>query len=145
MNLDKSSNEYFGFEVVGEQKYINDPWDEEVELEDGSTEVIHHQHPLIADIAECWELCDNQGTWCSWTFPQDAERYKDTPNRNDYYFGTYDKDSYDGSGNPVAEPKLEIINHFEYRYSAYGDELDACYDYDTAKFPETLGTFGQIN
>ena len=145
INLDKGSNELYGFEAEGEQKYIIDPWDEEIENEDGSTTTIHHQHPLIADIAECWELCDNQGTWCSFTFPSDAEKYKDTPGRNDYYFGTYEKSSYDASGNPISEPKLEVINHFEYRYSPYGDELDACYDYDTSKFPETLGTFGQIN
>lgn len=130
MNLDKGSNEYYGFEVEGEQKYIT--------LEDGT-------HPAIADIAECWELCDNQGTWTSFTYPSDAEKNKDVPGRNDYYFGTYEKDSYDANGNPVAEPKLEVINHFEYRYSAYGDELDACYDYDVQAYPEELGTFGQIN
>ncbi len=145
INLDKSSNELYGFEADGEQKYINAPWDEEIEKDDGTTEVIHHLHPKIAEIAECWELRDNQGTWCSFTFPADAEKYKNDPDRNDYYFGTYEKSSYDGNGNPVSEPKLEVINHFEYRYSPYDDELDACYDYDTSKFPETLGTFGQIN
>ena len=145
LNLDKSSNEYYGFEVEGEQKYIIDPWDEEVEGENGEVTIVHHEHPLIANVTECWELTDNQGTWTSFTFPQDAEKYKNVPGRNDYYFGTYDKDSYDASGNPTSEPKLEVINHFEYRYSPYGDELDACYEYDTDAYPETLGTFGQIN
>lgn len=145
LNLDKSSNELYGFEADGEQKYIDAPWDEEVEKEDGTKETIHHLHPTIAEIAECWELRDNQGTWCSFSFPADAEKYKDDPNRNDYYFGTYEKSSYDGNGDPISEPKLEVINHFEYRYSPVGDELDACYKYDTSKFPQTLGTFGQIN
>ena len=144
LNLDKSANEYYGFEVDGEQKYINQPWDEEIE-ENGETIIVHHEHPLIADIAECWELRDNQGTWTSFTFPQDAEKYKDIEGRNDYYFGTYTKDSYDQSGNPTAEPKLEVIEHFEYRYNSNEDELDACYNYDTDKYPDSLGTFGQIN
>lgn len=89
MNLDKGSNEYYGFDSGEEQPYMT--------LEDGS-------HPAIADIAECWELSDNQGTWTSWKYPNAAARAT--------RFGTTWPD------NPN---RLEIIRHFEYRYSPYAD------------------------
>jgi hypothetical protein len=59
MNLDKSSNEYYGFESKDEHPYVTN--------EDGT-------HPPIKSVAECWELSDNQGTWCSWKYPSAAAR-----------------------------------------------------------------------
>lgn len=54
-NLDKSSNEYYGYENEGEQKYIT--------YEDGT-------HPKICDIAESWEFRNNQGIWTSFKLPE---------------------------------------------------------------------------
>jgi len=53
MNLDKSSNEYYGY-TSGE-----------INAATGKT---------IKKIAECWELSDNQGDWTSWRFPDAAAR-----------------------------------------------------------------------
>jgi len=58
-------------------------------------------NPLIKDIAECWELRDNQGTWCSFRFPEGVEDFS-APDAKD-------------------ATKLEVIKHFEYRYSPFGD------------------------
>ncbi len=87
MNLDKGSNEYFGFEEKTKNPATN---------------------KSIKDIAESWELSDNQGTWCSWKFP--------TAEARETGFGTL-QDGYDD--------RLEMMQHFEYRYSKYGDQLDA--------------------
>lgn len=111
MNLDKSSNEYYGFEIEEEQPYIDESWEEE--LEDGS--VVTHDHPLIVNVAECWELKDNQGTWCSFKYPDTASRQAG--------FGTLQ------SGTSGDNAKLEVIQHFEYRYSNAGDDLDDAYEY----------------
>jgi hypothetical protein len=58
----------------------------------------------IKSIAECWELSDNQGTWTAFKFPDAAAR--------EVGFGATQEGSPD---------RLEMIRHFEYRYSAYGD------------------------
>ena len=89
MNLDKSSNEYYGFESKDPHPYVEG-------------------NPAVANIAECWELSDNQGTWCSWKYPNAAARSAG--------FGTT-QDGYND--------RLEVMRHFEYRYSPYGDQLDA--------------------
>ena len=92
MNLDKGANEAYGFELSNEQPYIE----------------IDGAHPSIADVAECWELSDNQGTWTSFKFP--------TAESRELGFGTL-QSGYDD--------RLEMISHFEYRYSKYGDQIDA--------------------
>ena len=61
LNLDKSANERYGFEEEIEQPYLNKSWEDK----DGN----HHDHPWISQVAECWELRDNQGTWCSFRYP----------------------------------------------------------------------------
>ena len=119
INLDKSSNELYGFEAEGEQKYIIDPWDEEVKNDDGTVTVVHHEHPLIADVAECWELTDNQGTWTSFTYPSNAQ---------ETHFSTYTSDSYDSNGRLIDNPKLEVIRHFECRYNKYADYIEKIAD-----------------
>ena len=87
LNLDKSANEAYGFELKKKNPYLN---------------------ANLKDIAECWELQDNQGTWCSFKFPDDASR--------ELGFGT----AQEGYPN-----RMEAFRHFEYRYSPYGDQLDA--------------------
>ena len=89
MNLDKSSNEYYGFESADPHPYVED-------------------NPPISSIAECWELKDNQGTWCSFKYPNAQAR--------SLGFGTL-QDGY--------TDRLEMMRHFEYRYSSYADQLDA--------------------
>jgi len=121
LNLDKSSNEYYGFEIEKEQPFINAPWDEyeEVEITDALGQPIldgegkpqtekrvktHHEHPWISQIAECWELEDNQGTWCSFKYPSAEAR---TTGFRTMQTGYTDR--------------LECMLHYEYRYSYYGD------------------------
>lgn len=54
MNLDKSSNEYYGFEYDSEHPFVP-----------GKT---------FAEVSECWEMKNNWGSWCSLRFPDDATR-----------------------------------------------------------------------
>ena len=103
MNLDKSSNEYYGYELKKNHPFVI--------LQDGET------HPKIKDVAECWELRDNQGTWCSFRYPSAAARTQG--------FRTLVTDT---SGDNA---QLEVIKHFEYRYSNQEDNLDAAYEYET--------------
>jgi hypothetical protein len=83
-NLDKSSNEYYGFELENEHPYTND----------GRT---------IAEVAECWELRDNQGTWTSF-------KYAD-PSNPDFNALT-------------NEGTQEFNKHFEVRYNCEGDQVE---------------------
>lgn len=102
MNLDKSSNEYYGYELEEEHPFVT---------------LADETHPLIKDVAECWELRDNQGTWCSFRYPSPAARASG--------FRTLVTDT---SGDNA---QLEVIKHFEYRYSNQEDNLDTAYEYDT--------------
>lgn len=111
LNIDKGSNEYYGFEDDSEHPYVVN--------EDGT-------HPTIADVAECWELRDNQGNWCSFKYPDAESRLKG--------FGTESADS------TTENPQLEVPLHFEYRYNSQEDELDAACSYDPTEFGETIGT-----
>ena len=118
LNADKGSNELYGFEIEVEQPYVNEPWDEEVKNKDGTKTTIHHDHPYISQVAECWELTDNQGTWTSFSYPQSAQ---------ETHFSTYDNDSYDPVTHELLQdPKLEVIRHFEARYHYYGDQIEVC-------------------
>ena len=135
INLDKSSNELYGFETEVEQPYVNEEWDEK--LDDGT--VVHHMHPYIAQVAECWELTDNQGTWTSFSYPSSAQ---------ESHFSTYTPDSYDiNTGELLENPKLEVIKHFEARYNYYGDQIEIIADdekpYDIARAIEE--GFEEIN
>lgn len=124
LNLDKGSNEYYGFEDDNEQIFVSN--------DDGS-------HPKIADVAECWELTDNQGSWTSFVYPNDEARKNG--------FGTYTAASYTEPGVLGSNPKLEVLNHFEYRYNKDEDQLDAAMDYQggiSADFPE-FTSFDTVN
>ena len=93
-NLDKSANERYGFELEVAQPYITLPDD---------------SHPLIADVAECWELRDNQGTWCSFRYPTQAMR----------------EAGFAAATDPINEPdRIEVVQHFEARYNKYGDQFE---------------------
>lgn len=88
MNLDKGSDDSYGFKYDGKNSITGDKFKK---------------------AAECWEMADNQGSFCSFKFP-------DTKKVN---FSDYLLDS----GRP------EIIDHLEYRYNDDADNLDICYDY----------------
>lgn len=108
MNLDKGSNEYYGFEEEVEQPYVNKEWDE---MENDKVTVKeHHMHPYIADVAECWELRDNQGTWCSFRYP--------TPEMREAGFHSLMVDSTE------QDPKIEVVQHFEARYHKNADQFE---------------------
>ena len=96
MNLDKSSNERYGFELKKEHPYIVDP-------ETG-------KHPTIKQVAECWELRDNQGTWCSFRYPNAEMRAAGFNARM--------------QGSTEADPKIEVAQHFEARYHVNADQFE---------------------
>ena len=87
LNLDKGSNEFYGFEL------------DEVHPFDS-------QGRKMKDVAECWELRDNQGTWTSFKFPDEIARTSTK-------FGTL---TSDGS--------LEVAKHFEVRYNNEQDQFE---------------------
>ena len=133
MNLDKSSNEYYGFEADVEQPYVPRRIKKVKNKTTNQYEDIEYQ-PTVAEIAECWELKDNQGTWCSFKYPDQATR--------DTGFMTLQE------GTSGDSAKLEILNHYEYRYSYYGDQLDEAYEYKEFTDPDTQVKYsnnGQIN
>jgi len=108
INLDKGSNEYYGFEEEVEQPYVDAPW---TEYEDDKVTVKkEHAHPYIADVAECWELRDNQGTWCSWRYPTSDMRAAGFHSLM--------------HGASASDPRLEVAWHFEARYHKYADQFE---------------------
>ena len=113
LNQDKSSDELYGFSLDAEQPYVylKDPVTGE-KLTDPDTG--EYLHPTIADVAECWEMLDNQGTWTSFSYPTAAQ---------ETHFSTYTEESA-GSANP----RLEVIRHYECRYNKYGDFIEVIAD-----------------
>lgn len=87
-NLDKSSNEYYGYKDKNIQPYMEG-------------------NPKISDVAESWELRNNQGFWTSFRLPLGKE-WKSTKENG----------------------LREYLDHFEYRYSKFKDELDDIYDFN---------------
>ena len=133
MNLDKSSNEYYGFEDEHLQPYVPTRIKKVLNKTTNEYEDVEYQ-PTIAEIAECWELKDNQGNWCSFKYPDDASRTTG--------FMTLKE------GTSGESAQLELLNHYEYRYSFYGDELDSAYEYDSFTDANTQVEYtnnGQIN
>ena len=94
LNLDKSANEFYGFELDDIHPFV-----------DGEQ--------VMADVAECWELRDNQGTWTSFKFPGAQERLT-------------------GFGTLTSEGTLEVGKHFEPRYSNEADQIDYCRGVESA-------------
>ena len=110
-NLDKGSNEYYGFE----DKYVN-PY-LTLTKENEETHEMENYHPSVKEISECWELRDNQGTWCSFRYPNDAARITG--------FMTPTADSTN------ENPKIEVAQHFEARYNIEGDAFETAQKYTT--------------
>lgn len=133
MNIDKSANEAYGFEDNTEHPYVDKRIRKVLNKETNEYEDEEYQ-PTIAEIAECWELCDNQGNWCSYKYPDAASR--------EAGFGTLQE------GTSGDSAKLEILNHYEYRYNFYEDQLDLAYEYTSFTDPNTQIEYtnnGQIN
>ena len=103
LNLDKGANERYGFEEEVEQPYVDAPWDETAE--DGT--VTHHEHPYIANVAECWELRDNQGTYCSWRYPNATARAAGFDARVE-----------------TDPDRIAVSSHFEARYHVDADPIE---------------------
>ena len=95
LNLDKGSNEFYGFELEDIHPF-----------EDG-------EKPM-ADVAECWELRDNQGTWTSFKYPDEMSRQS--------HFGTL-----------TADGALEVGKHFEPRYNNEADQIEYCRGAESAE------------
>lgn len=109
MNLDKSANEYYGFEIEDSHPIVS-----------GKT---------FAEVAECWEMKNNWGSWCSLRFPDDATR--------ETGFGT------------SLDDKLNMVQMYEVRYNSCADQIEAILgeklDYnananDQAAFADEIGT-----
>lgn len=128
-NLDKGATDTCGF------TYKTDSF---VQKEDGT------YYPM-EEIAECWEICNNQGERTSFTkvdFEETTDSYSkieltsETFKPNVYYIVTH----IDTSGNETYELAtkynandiyyvktsgvLSLLDDFEYRYSFYKDEID---------------------
>lgn len=93
-NLDKSANEFYGFEIDEAQPYKDDM--------------------PIAEVAQCWELRDNQGTWTSFKYPSATDRAT-------------------GFATETAAGTLEVIKHFEPRYDCESDQIEFCTGASTAE------------
>lgn len=133
MNLDKGANEAYGFENKTKQPYVPQRTRKVLNKETNIWEDETYQ-PTIKEIAECWEMKDNQGYWCSMRYPGVQARLSG--------FGTLQEGTFGENA------KLEILNHYEYRYSFYADELDAAYEYNTFTDANTqveYSNHGQIN
>ena len=114
INQDKGSDELYGFSLDVEQPHITKT-KIVVNEETGEEEEVSY-HPTIADVAECWEMTDNQGTWTSFSYPSDAQ---------ESHFATYTQDSYDSNtGQLVENPRLEVIRHYECRYHKDADFIE---------------------
>ena len=118
-NLDKSSNERYGFELKKEQPYVT--WQKEVPVMDGEEPVLDPEtgnpttetvsyHPTIKEVSECWELRDNQGTWCSWRYPNPEMRAAGFNARM--------------ANSTETEPRIEVAQHFEARYHVNADQFE---------------------
>ena len=110
LNLDKSSNEFYGFEIEGTHPYV---------LKDKNNPSLGYKD--IAEVAECWELEDNQGTWTSWKYPDAVSRQT-------------------GFGTLTNTGTLECIKHFEARYHPEADAIEVAYEAgDNAELVEVEG------
>ena len=115
INQDKGSDELFGFSLENEQPYVT--LQREVTDPDTGVVTTESYHPTIAEVAECWEMTDNQGTWTSFAYPSNVNTAEP--------FRTYTQDSYDSNtGLLVENPRLEVIRHYECRYHKDVDYIE---------------------
>lgn len=116
----------YGFPMMVFQKYHNGTYEfigrYNFNLDKGCNAVIDFEngsnHPFVSgkkieEVAECWELCNNQHTRCSFKEVNFAETKED---------GT-----------------LTVLDDFEYRYNIDKDMIDAAIEKDTEKFPTQEG------
>lgn len=114
INQDKGSDELFGFSLKNvTQPYVT--WQKTIHNEETGLDEIVDYNPSIAEVAECWEMTDNQGTWTSFSYPSSAQQS---------HFSTYTEESYDKQGNLLENPRLEVIRHYECRYHKDADYIE---------------------
>lgn len=109
MNLDKGSDDSYGFKYDGTYKYNEEK--KKMEKVEGSDCNPFAGGKAFKKIVECWEMADNQGNYCSFKFPYEGQTG----------FSEKDKGRLNNKG------ILEIIDHLEYRYNSDDDNLDICY------------------
>ena len=127
MNLDKGSDENFGFKLFKDHDPNGDKAKTPYVLDaDGN--------PMaIADVAECWEFSDNNRGYCSFRDPeQRAELSFDMTavEGND----ADKKAGYHTNSNGSCPA---VVDSFEYRYHKDADVLDYCYKPD-AELKESI-------
>lgn len=168
-NLDKGATDTCGFsyDAISKVKDGNYRKDEDVDAESFSTDkhyikvedgyqkatsyvegqdyyYIRAYYPM-EEIAECWEICNNQGSRTSFTrvdFEETTDAYSETEltsetfKPNTYYIVSKVDTSGDKTyvlaeeynANDVYYTKasgvLSVLDDFEYRYSFYEDEID---------------------
>lgn len=127
MNLDKGSDENFGFKLFKDHDPNGDKTKTPYVLDaDG-------EPMALADVAECWEFSDNNRGYCSFRDPEQRAELSFNMtavegNEADQIAGYHT--NANGSCPAVADS-------FEYRYHKDADVLDYCYKPD-AKLKETI-------
>lgn len=160
-NTDKGCKATVGFTASGNSKVPS--YTEATEFASGLYEKIDGNYVVTTDtsaaegktyytkgykamkkVAECWELCNNQGTYCSFQ-TDDFDTTVDTYTEKllsalTYTPGVYYTTEDEGVTYQLAEGEydanatyfervigpLEVNNHFEYRYHADDDDIDDC-------------------
>ena len=109
MNLDKGSDDAYGYKYGGIK--APDPGTGELKTVEGSNKnpFVGKKGTTFKKAAECWEMRDNQGDYCSFKFPHEGQ--------------TSFKGYYLTSG------ILEATRSLEYRYNDDSDNLDVCYEF----------------
>lgn len=124
MLIDKGSDMIFGFDADAKSEWSRGPKFDKIEGYDpdhpDQYEVTWEDNKKrkMKDITECWEFCDNQGTFCS---------FRDPKRRIELSFATYDDDGNmewadDREGTPL------VMGSFEYRYNWAEDFLDVAFE-----------------
>ena len=136
-NVDKGANESYGYELSITQPYVAQRTRKVPEKIDGQLTgnyIDEIYQPTVKEIAECWDVRDNKGNWCSFKYPNASARAQG--------FMTYQEGTYGENA------KLEVFKHFEPRYSFFQDQIEAGMGYTAFEDPNTLETYStpaQIN
>lgn len=131
-NLDKGATDTCGFTYDDDSKIVDS-------INEETGEKIYKP---FEDIAECWELKNNQGGRCSYTkldFEETSTSYREVENltATDFASGVYyiydpEDQTYKVASEynesivyyEIVSGTLDWLNDFEYRYSAFEDDID---------------------
>lgn len=131
-NLDKGATDTCGFTYDDDSKIVDS-------INEETGEKIYKP---FEEIAECWELKNNQGGRCSYTkldFEETSTSYREVENltATDFASGVYyiydpEDQTYKVASEyndsivyyEIVSGTLDWLNDFEYRYSAFEDDID---------------------